>query len=219
MFIKICGTTSEEDALLAVGLGADAVGFIFATSPRQVAPQLAADVVKRLPPEIVTVGVFRDHAPARVVDIVHAAGLRVAQLHGHETAEDARWIGARVPLVIKAFAAGDARVARANDYASWAVLLDAPNPGSGQVFDWAFASEVPTGQRLIIAGGLTPSNVGAAIARTLPWGVDVVSGVERSPGKKDPVKLREFIAAARAAEPGEYVPSSEEAAPYDWQEE
>jgi phosphoribosylanthranilate isomerase len=219
MFVKICGTTSEEDALLAVGLGADAVGFIFAASPRQVAPQVAADIVKRLPPEIVTVGVFRDQAPARVVEIVHAAGLRVAQLHGHESAEHARWIGARVPLVIKAFAAGDARVTRAGEYEAWAVLLDAPNPGTGQVFDWAFAGEVPTGQRLIVAGGLTPANVAAAIVRTQPWGVDVVSGVERMPGQKDPVKLREFIAAARAAEPGEYVPSADEEAPYDWQEE
>lgn len=219
MFVKVCGTTSEEDALLAVALGADAVGFVFAPSPRQVAHQVAADIAKRLPPEIVTVGVFRDEAPSRVVRIAQDAGLKAVQLHGHETPEDARWIRRRVPMLIQAFAAGDERVRRVADYGADVVLLDAPHPGSGQVFDWAFAAEVPDGQRLVIAGGLTAGNVAAAVARTRPWGVDVVSGVERSPGHKDPAKLREFIAAVRAAEaPGESSAGTEPG-PYDWQED
>ncbi len=217
MFVKICGTTSEDDALLAVAMGADAVGFVFAPSPRQIAPQKAADITKRLPSEIMTVGVFRDEAPQRVVEIVQAAGMRGAQLHGRETAEQATWIRRRIPWVMQAFAAGDARVSGAAAWGADAILLDAPNPGSGQVFDWAFAGEVPGGQRLVIAGGLHAGNVGAAIAHTRPWGVDVVSGVERAPGQKDPVKLRAFIAAARAAEPDDgWEPES--AAPYDWQE-
>lgn len=220
MFVKICGTTSEDDALLAVAMGADAIGFIFAPSPRQIAPQVAADIAKRLPPEILTVGVFRDEAPQRVVDIVQAAGLRGAQLHGREASDDAQWIRRRIPWVMQAFAAGDARVAGAAAWGADAILLDAPSPGSGQVFDWAFASEVPTSQRLVVAGGLTPDNVAAAIATTRPWGVDVVSGVERSPGHKDPVKLRAFVAAARAAAPDDdddaWDPGSR--APYDWQE-
>jgi len=217
MFVKVCGTTSEDDALLSVALGADAIGFVFAPSPRQVAPQVAADIAKRLPPEIVTVGVFRDDAPQRVVDVAQAAGLRAVQLHGHESAADARWVRQRVAMLIQAFAAGDPRVAGAADFGADVVLLDAPSPGSGQVFDWAFAGEVPGGQRLMIAGGLTSGNVAAAIRRTSPWGVDVASGVERSPGRKDPVKLRAFIAAAKSAAAPSYQARTD--APYDWQEE
>lgn len=216
MFVKICGTTTEDDALLAVAMGADAVGFVFAPSPRQIAPQVAADIAKRLPPEIVTIGVFRDETPARVVEVIQAAGLRGAQLHGRESAEDARWVRARLPLVIKAFPAGDARVASAPSFGVDAVLLDAPNPGSGRVFDWAFAAEVPESQRLMIAGGLNPGNVAAAIAATRPWGVDAVSGVERRPGEKDPVKVREFVAAAKAALPPEDPPLDNERL-YDWE--
>lgn len=200
MFVKVCGTTSEEDALLAVAMGADAVGFVFAPSPRQIAIGKAGDIVKRLPREIVTVGVFRDEAPSRVVEIVNGIGLRAAQLHGHETPDQAKFVRDRVPLLIQAFPAGDAAVERAHDYGADAILLDAPNPGSGQVFDWQLA-EVPDGLRLILAGGLTPDNVAAAIAQVHPWGVDVASGVEAAPGRKDPLKVRAFIAAAKAADP------------------
>jgi phosphoribosylanthranilate isomerase len=220
MFIKVCGTTNEDDALLAVALGADAVGFVFAPSPRQIAPQIAGDIVKRLPPEIVTVGVFQDQPPERVLSVAHAAGLGGVQLHGREPAETARWLSTRLPMVIQAFRAGDARVSQASDYHAHVILLDAPYPGSGQVFDWSLAAEVPTGQRLMIAGGLTPVNVGAAIARARPWGVDAVSGIEREPGHKDPIKLREFIAAARAA--GADLESSDlepDGVVYDWEDE
>lgn len=199
MFVKVCGTTSEEDALLAVAMGADAVGFVFAPSPRQVSVGLVADIVKRLPREVVTVGVFRDESPERVVQAVQTAGLRAAQLHGHETPEQAQFVRDRVPLLIQAFPAGDPAVARAHEYRADAILLDAATPGSGHVFDWALA-EAPDGIRLILAGGLTAENVTAAVAQVHPWGVDVVSGVEASPGRKDPVKVRAFIAAAKAAE-------------------
>jgi phosphoribosylanthranilate isomerase len=217
MFVKICGTTSEEDALLAVAMGADAVGFVLAPSPRQVTPGTVADIVKRLPREVVTVGVFRDQAPSRVVEIVNGIGLRAAQLHGHETAEQAQFVRERVPLLIQAFPAGDPAVARALDYRADAVLLDAASPGSGQVFDWTLA-EAPDGVRLILAGGLTPENVGQAIGQVHPWGVDVVSGVEKSPGVKDPVKVRAFVAAARAAAPPEGEPEEDDDdQPYDWE--
>lgn len=217
MFVKIEGITSEEDGLLAVAMGADAVGFVFAPSPRQVAPAVAADIAKRLPPEILTVGVFRDEAPQRVVDITHAAGLRGVQLHGHETPDEAIWIRQRVQWLMQAFPAGDRRVADAADWCADAIVLDAPSPGSGRVFDWALAGEVPGDQRLVVAGGLDAGNVAAAISRTRPWGVDVASGVERAPGRKDPVKLRAFIAAARAAAPEEAGPDGW--GPYDWQED
>lgn len=217
MFVKICGTTSEDDALLAVALGADAVGFVFAPSPRQIAPQLAADIVKRLPREILTVGVFRDQAPKLVVETVHSAGLHAAQLHGHESVEDVRWVRERVPKVIRAYAAGDARARSVFSAGADWLLLDSPNPGSGQIFDWELLAEVPAGIPFLIAGGLNASNVAAAIERARPFGVDAVSGVERSPGRKDPVKLREFIAAAKAAEPVAYQPGA--TAPYDWEED
>jgi phosphoribosylanthranilate isomerase len=223
MFVKICGTTSEEDALLAVAMGADALGFVFAPSPRQIATSLAADIAKRLPPEILTVGVFRNEAPDRVVEIVNRAGLRGAQLHGDETADQTKWVRRRVPFVIKGFPAGDPAVRHAGDYGADVVLLDSARPGSGQVFDWSLA-EAPSRTRLMLAGGLTPDNVTDAIEQVRPWGVDVVTGVEAEPGRKDPRKVRAFIANARAAA-RRFVPEHAEppdddrSAPYDWQQE
>jgi phosphoribosylanthranilate isomerase len=215
VFVKVCGTTSEEDALLAVALGADAVGFVFAPSPRQIAPGKAAEIARRLPPEVLTVGVFRNEAPARVVEIVNGAGLRAAQLHGHESAEATSQVRADVPFVIRAFAAGDPAVARAAEYGADVVMIDSPSPGSGQVFDWALA-EAPDGIPLMLAGGLNAANVGEAIAAVHPWGVDVASGVESAPGHKDPVKLRAFVVAARAAADPEREPADE--APFDQDE-
>jgi phosphoribosylanthranilate isomerase len=217
VFIKIEGTTSEEDALLAVALGADALGFVFAPSPRQLAPQIAADIVKRLPAEILTVGVFRDEAPQRVVQIAKAAGMKAVQLHGSESPEETRWIRERVPIVIKAFVAGGKSVANADAYGADIVLLDAENPGSGEVFDWRMTDGVPEGTRVMLAGGLTPENVAEAIGMVAPWGVDVATGVESSPGHKDPRKLRMFIAAARAAAPKEYESPGDD--PFDWADE
>jgi phosphoribosylanthranilate isomerase len=217
MFVKICGTTSEEDALLAVAMGADAVGFIFAPSTRQIAPSIAGDIAKRLPSEVLTVGVFRDQSPQRVVEVMEATGLRAAQLSGRETPEQANWVRRRVRTVIKAFAAGDRSVANAADYGADIIMLDAKSPGSGQVFDWRLAEDVPAGHRLLLAGGLTPENVADAIAQVNPWGVDVATGVESSPGKKDPRLLRAFVAAAKAAARPVY--EGADAGPYDWQDD
>lgn len=219
--MKICGITREDDALLAVAMGADAVGFTFAPSKRQIAPAVARDIARRLPPEILTVGVFRDEASSRVVEICHAAGLRAAQLHGHESAEATQWIRQRVPFVIKAFAAGDPELDRVATYGADAILLDSPRPGSGEVFDWSLAEGRPDGEQVILAGGLTPENVGDAIARVRPWGVDVASGVESDrgePGQKDARKVKAFIDAARAAEVPAYE-GSEYEGPYDWMED
>lgn len=218
MFVKICGLTNEADALLAVAMGADAVGFNFAPSPRQIAPAVAGDIAKRLPPEVITVGVFRDETRERVVDIVNRHGLRAAQLHGHETPEQVAWVAERVGMTIKCFPAGHPEVRRCVEYGADIVLIDNAVPGSGQVFDWALAGEVPDGVRVILAGGLDPGNVAAAIARVRPWGVDVATGVESSPGHKDPRKLRAFVAAAKAAEIPGYE-RDEESLPYDWQDE
>lgn len=219
MFVKICGITSEEDALLAVALGADALGFVFAPSPRQVRPDDVRDIVRRLPHEVVTVGVFRDERPQRVVEVVHKVGLRGAQFHGRETVSDVRWVRERVPFVIQAFAAGDPAIAGTRGGPADVVLLDAPDPGSGKVFDWRLADGVPGGVRLLLAGGLDPGNVAEAIRRVRPWGVDVSSGVEAEPGRKDAVKLRMFVEAALAAgaELDADRPEPPDFAPFDWE--
>ena len=216
-FVKVCGTTSEQDALLAVAMGADAVGFVFAPSPRQVATALVRDIVRRLPPEVLTVGVFRDEAPERVVDIVSTAGLRAAQLHGRERPPQTQWVKARVPVVIKAFAAGDPGIADAGDHGADMVLVDSANPGTGRVFDWSLAEDVPASLRLVLAGGLHPGNVAEAIALVHPFGVDVATGVESAPGHKDPRLVRAFVSAAKAAAPPEWQAGDD--APYDWQDD
>ncbi|MHB8244908.1 MAG: phosphoribosylanthranilate isomerase [Acidimicrobiales bacterium] len=217
MWVKICGITTEEDALLAVAMGADAVGFVFAPSPRQMNPSAVQAITRRLPPEILAVGVFRDERPQTVVDVVNRAGLKAAQLHGHESREDCGYVSVRVPLVIKAFGAGDGRLERAGEYGADVILLDAPSPGSGKIFDWRLAEGAPRGRRLVLAGGLDPLNVADAIRTVHPWGVDVSSGVESSDGRKDPVKIRAFVQAARAAEPEPYDPGDESL--FDWKEE
>ena len=216
MWVKICGITNEEDALMAVALGADAVGFVFATSPRQVTVGTARDIARRLPPEIITIGVFRDHAPSHVVDTVLEAGLRGAQLHGHETPAMAAEIRPKVQTLIVAFPAGSPAVERFDEYGADAMLLDAASPGSGRTFDWSLLDAVPDNRRLILAGGLNPDNVGEAVARVDPWGVDVSSGVESEPGRKDPRLVQAFVRAARASQRPDHANEGPE--PFDWME-
>jgi phosphoribosylanthranilate isomerase len=199
MFVKICGIANEDDALLATALDADALGFVFAPSPRQVHPETVRDIVRRLPREVHTIGVFRDERPERIIEIVGRAGLRGVQLHGHEPASEVKWIRERVQFVIQAYTAGDPALATAGASAADIILVDSPDPGSGRVFDWRLAEGAPRGKRILLAGGLTPDNVGEAIRLVRPWGVDVSSGVEREPGRKDPGKLRRFVVAAREA--------------------
>lgn len=217
MFVKICGITNEDDALLAVALGADAVGFIFAPSVRQIAVQKVYDITRRLPSEILTVGVFRDEHPQRVIEMVQAAGLRAAQLHGHESPTDVAEVSQHVRTVIKAVTAGTVDAARADEFATRMILVDAPSPGSGVMFDWKLAAEVPEGLNIVLAGGLTPDNVASGIRQVRPWGVDVSSGVESAPGRKNALLLKRFIEAARAAAPDEYAAG--ETFPYDWMDE
>jgi phosphoribosylanthranilate isomerase len=203
MFVKICGITNEEDALLAVALGADALGFVFAPgSPRMVTPEEAQSIVKRLPyDEVLTVGVFRDERPERVTEIVNRVGLKAAQLHGREPHAEVVYIRQRVQRVIQAFTAGDPALEMAAQGPADVVLVDAPIPGSGRTFDWVQVQGALDGARLLLAGGLTPENVADAIFYVQPWGVDVSTGVETAPGsgRKDPRKLRRFIKAARLA--------------------
>ena len=218
--MKICGVTNEDDALLAVAMGADAIGFVFAPSPRQVHPEVVRDIIKRLPHDTLTVGVFRNETPERVIDIVGRTGLKGVQLHGGETAEDVRLVRLRVPFVIQALPAGDARLAGAGAGPESAdvVLVDSASPGSGEVFDWSLAEGAPSNRRVLLCGGLTPENVTEAIERVRPWGVDVSTGVESGPGRKDARKVREFVRNAKAAAPRRYRGDDEER-PFDWEDD
>ncbi len=221
MFIKICGITNEDDALLAVALGADAVGFVFAPSSRQMAATKVFDITRRLPPEILTVGVFRDEHPSRVVEIVQRSGVKAAQLHGHETPDDVATVAKNVHRVIKAVTAGSVDARRADLFAADMIMIDAVAPGAGQVFDWNLLSEVPPVNRLILAGGLTADNVAAGIRAAQPWGVDVSSGVEAIAGRKDPVQMKRFIDAVRAVPeaPERQHETNGDKGPYDWSDE
>jgi phosphoribosylanthranilate isomerase len=226
VFVKICGITSEEDALLAVAMGADAIGFNFVPgSPRQVTPTAVRDIVRRLPPDTMTIGVFRDERPERVVEIVNTVGLTGAQLHGREPISEARMIRQRVPYLIQAFTAGEEALSSAGNSPADAILVDSPGGGSGRVFDWTLMEGAPGGVRILLAGGLDTANVAEAIRRVRPWGVDVASGVETfaGSGHKDPRKLRRFIEIAR--EVGEdlevdgwerHGPLEPDQRPYDW---
>ena len=216
MFVKICGVTNQEDALLATALGADAIGFILAPSDRQVAIPIVRDIVRQLPPEVMTVGVFRDQGRQRVVEVVNTIGLRAAQLHGNESPETCRWIADRVPITIRALPAGSPDLLRFDEFGADLLLLDSPVPGSGTVFDWSLAEGAPSNRPMLLAGGLDPENVARAIAKVRPFGVDVASGVEAESGRKDPRLLRAFLEAARSVEFEDY--DGGERRPFNWEE-
>lgn len=199
VFVKVCGITTPDDALLAAGLGADAIGMIFAASSRRITGGRARDVVRRLPPDILTVGVFQNERRDRVVEAANSIGLRAVQLHGRESAEDTRWIAERVPSVIRVFTPGDPGLERADEYGPVQLMVDSPKDGDGRPFDHSILQRLGINRRVLLAGGLDPSNVVEAIETVQPWGVDVASGVEARPGHKDPVLLRRFIANARSA--------------------
>ncbi|MEL6983090.1 MAG: phosphoribosylanthranilate isomerase [Actinomycetota bacterium] len=207
MFVKICGVTRLDDALLAAGLGADAVGLNFwSGSSRRIGVEAARDIVRRLPPEVLSVGIFRNERPARVVEIANKVGLRAVQLHGDESPEETRWVGERVQAVIRAFGIGDPLLVSGADFGPHRLLVDSPMGGSGQTFDWDLVDARVAGREYILAGGLDPDNVALAIESLGPWGVDVASGVESAPGRKDPAKVRRFLAAARSAVPRAPLP-------------
>lgn len=198
--IKICGMTRLEDALLAIEGGADAVGFIFyKKSPRAVSMKTVRGIVAALPPFVETVGVFVDETAERINRVAEFCGLDAVQLHGDESPAFCKKIRRKV---IKAVRVKDAdSISRLADYQVSGILLDSFNEnqrgGTGNVFDWNLARRAKKFGPVILAGGLGPANVGEAIRRVQPYGVDACSGVERSPGVKDPKKMRAFLRAAR----------------------
>ncbi len=194
--VKVCGIARLEDALLAAGLGVDAIGFNFvAGSPRRVAPELAHDIGAALPPFLTRVGVFADERPEVMEATARRAGVHCLQLHGDETPEICAgllmpWYKAH--RVTEAF-----RLEEVTRYGSGTFLLDGHAPGmlggTGRRLDWSVARRASAHGRVILAGGLTPDNVASAIDAARPYAVDVNSGVETAPGRKDAALLGEFV--------------------------
>jgi phosphoribosylanthranilate isomerase len=197
--VKVCGITNLEDALAAVKLGADALGFVFAPSPRQVSWQQVANIVAQLPPFVCKVGVFVDSELEEVRETMKVCDLDLAQLHGSESPDFCR---ALFPRVIKAFRVKDESIIQIlPGYKVKAYLLDSYDAklkgGTGRSFDWDIAKEATGYGPIILSGGLNPENVRQGIISVQPYAVDVSSGVESEPGKKDHGKLRAFLEAAK----------------------
>lgn len=197
--VKICGVTRALDAQLAAELGASAIGFIFwPQSPRFVEPEVAREIVAGLPPGVVPVGVFVDQPASQVRDIATRVGLGAVQLHGHESVEYAAAL--REP-VIKAVSVREGFTAAALDVipAAITVLLDAHDPvtrgGTGRTIDWTLATAAAARRPLMLSGGLNPDNVRDAVRAVRPYGIDLSSGVESSPGVKDHDRLRALFDA------------------------
>jgi phosphoribosylanthranilate isomerase len=198
--VKICGITRLEDALAAVRLGADGLGFNFwPGSKRFIAPAEAARIIRALPPLVTSVGVFVDGSHQEVMAAAAISGVQVLQLHGDEPPESCRRFDR--PVVKALRVEGPGALAELERYPGVAAfLLDAPGPGyggSGRTIDWAVARAAAERATVLLAGGLTPANVAEAVRTVRPWAVDVASGVESSPGVKDHAALARFIAAAK----------------------
>jgi len=201
-FIKICGITNIDDALEAVSLGVDALGFIFAPSPRRVNDSAAREIIRHLPFSIWKVGVFVNEELKQVRRIAADCGLDAVQLHGQEPLEYCR----QIPLwVVKAIGVKDAGSLKEMErYPCASILLDAPGTdragGTGKAFCWEIALEARKERNFILSGGLNPMNVYQAVQKVRPIGVDVCSGVEKNPGKKDRSKMIEFVKEVRRAD-------------------
>ena len=209
MLVKICGITRLEDAEAAVACGANALGFVFwPTSPRFIDPYRARDIVSTLPPFVTAVGVFVNQATDYVNGVATLAGLGAVQLHGDETVADA---GGIIRPVLKAIAtaeSSDEEIERWPRHVT--LLLDVHDPvrrgGTGRRVDWTQAAAIARRRRIVLAGGLTPDNVADAIRRVSPFGVDVSSGVEKSPGVKDHDRLRALFRAVSEADSPQKTP-------------
>ena len=202
MRIKICGVTNLDDARLCVAVGADAIGLNFVEgTPRYVTPETAARIVAALPPFVTPVGVFWDHAPGHVKAIAEQCGLGALQFHGDEAPEDLHDF--RLPVIKTLKIAGAADIERMAAYRVAAFLLDSParwSEGEARpVIPWDVAAAMARRHPVLLSAGLTPDNVGEAVRRVRPYGVDVTSGVEARPGRKDEARVTRFVSQARAA--------------------
>ena len=201
--VKICGITNIEDALAAVAAGADALGFVFyAPSKRYVSPELAADIVRQLPPFVTTVGLFVNAEIAEVSQIADQVSLDLIQFHGDEDNAQCMMAGRPFIKALRVKPGLDIRQAMTAFPDARGILLDAYRPGvpggTGEVFDWDLIP-ADAAAEITLAGGLTPENVAQAVQQVRPFAVDVSGGVEASPGIKDHARLSAFIRAARMA--------------------
>ena len=198
--IKICGITNKEDALAAAHLGADALGFVFATSPRKVSVESAREIIRNLPPFVKTVGVFVDEDPERVSSIAAMCRLDILQLHGSESVDYCSSFDRRVIKAVRMQSRDELKILSKYVDVVDGLLLDTYAPdklgGTGMTFDWQLAVEARRYGRIILAGGLNPENVAAAISMVKPYAVDASSGLEKSPGVKDHDKMAQFIREA-----------------------
>lgn len=202
--IKICGITNQEDAEASVAAGADALGFVFyAQSPRYIEPAVAKRIIAQLPPFVLSIGVFVNHDQETIRNLVDECGLAFAQLHGDETPTFCESLGRPVLRALRLHDRGSL-LALAEYKGRMGVkgfVVDAyardAYGGTGQTVDWSLAREVAHAAPILLAGGLTPSNVQDAIQHVHPYGVDISSGVEERPGKKDHEKIRAFTQAVR----------------------
>jgi phosphoribosylanthranilate isomerase len=200
--VKICGITNLEDARVCVDAGADALGFIFVEgTPRYVTPDAAARIVAALPPFVTPVGVFWNHAPGHVKAVAEQCGLGALQFHGDEAPDDL--LEYRLPVIKTLKVAGPADLDRMAGFRVAAFLLDSParwSEGAARpVIPWDVAAEMARRHVVLLSAGLTPDNVAEAVRRVRPYGVDVNSGVEARPGRKDPARVARFVREARAA--------------------
>jgi phosphoribosylanthranilate isomerase len=201
-FVKICGITNAGDARAAVDAGADAVGLIFAESPRRVSLEEARRISIALPENIIRVGVFVDEEPAEIVRIFREVGLDLAQLHGDETPEAVSALREDGVKVMKALRVRDAASLEALDgYGADLFLLDTYSErvrgGTGERFDWEVAKSARGRDNIVVSGGLGPENVSEAVEFFEPYGVDASSSLEDGPGKKNVERVRRFVLAAR----------------------
>ena len=213
-FVKICGITNEEDALMSVAFGASAVGFVFAPSRRQVSPETVDDIVRRLPADIDSVGVFMDEYPLRVAEVATRCHLTAVQLHGNEGEEALSVLRDRVDIIIKAVSSESTRIAEWDSMGFDYLLVDGAVPGSGVSHDWTIFERHEFITPVIGAGGLTPGNLADVITNVPVMGVDVSTGVERTVGLKDATLVMDFISTARLAAESRYVLPPQ--APFDW---
>jgi phosphoribosylanthranilate isomerase len=200
--VKICGITNVDDALLAAEAGADALGFIFVEgTPRYVTPAAAASIIRQLPPLVTPVGVFWNHADGHVKAVAEACGLRALQFHGDESPEDVA--RQTLPVVKTIKVTGPQDLARMSGYRVAAFLLDSAARWSEgeprRPIEWQLARLAASYGRIVLSAGLTPENVARAIGIARPYAVDVNSGVEACPGRKDPDRLWRFVTEARRA--------------------
>ncbi|MBW2061289.1 MAG: phosphoribosylanthranilate isomerase [Deltaproteobacteria bacterium] len=200
--IKICGITREADALAAAEAGADALGFVLAASPRRVSAEAARRIIRRLPPFVSSVGVFVDSTADEVAGLIKYLGLDFVQFHGQETPEFCARFASRAIKALRMDKKVDMEQVHAYEKVTRALLLDSGSGGTGQTFDWKALPQGLERTRLILAGGLKAENIIKAIELTGPWAVDVSSGVEAEPGRKDKQKMIDFISKVQEADHG-----------------